>query len=230
MTAIGELSQKALASDAQDDWHRVWQTFAGMRLVVPISQTDGDTLHPGTMILAGTEAVTAYPDMDRFAESLNGASEYAEMDGTKLAELLAEQDTAVAVLCDPPVLVTNEALAWITATYGARVAYSDGAGLSIAPPDGLTPELVATMGEIVGALGADCPEAWLVGMAEADGRDELLLILGLSDGLRDAEAGIAETVTRSIQATTERPVAVACPDRGSGLMAMARKTGIGIGG
>ena len=44
------------------------------------------------------------------------------------------------------------------------------------------------------------------------------------------ETAIAETVTRAVQPVTDRPVAVACPPRGSALMAAARAHGIGIGG
>ena len=67
-------------------------------------------------------------------------------------------------------------------------------------------------------------------MTEEEGEPELVLVLGLSDGLREMETEIAETVTRAVQSVSGLPIAVACADRGSPMMGAARRHGIGIGG
>lgn len=229
---LGGLYADALASDAQADWHLVWQALAGTGLVLALADSDdAEVLKPRMVQVQGLEAVEAYPGMARFAAALDGPAEYLEVDGAALAAMLAPEGATLAVMAeDGPILVPPDALAWIAQTFRADVNRSETAGVTVMAPDLPPVEVVKAMGETVGALGQDCPEAWLVAMAEPDEEPELVLILGLSDSVRDMEAEIAETVTRAIQAVADKPVAVACPGRGSPLMDRARRTGIGIGG
>ena len=227
---LSRLHALALASEAQADWMAFYQVFAGSSLVVPLQSVAGQTARPVLEDHDGVEAVPAYLCMEDYAAGLTEAGDYAELAGAELAALLDGQATPLLLKTASGVLVTPEQLSWISTTFGAEVTRATGAGVTISTPELPSLAVMETLGQTVGALGTDCPEAWLVQMAEPDGEAELVLVLGLADGVRKMEAEIAETVTRAIQAVTDRPFAVACPDRGAPLMASARENGIGIGG
>lgn len=224
-----DLHRTATTSDTTDDWMAFWQALAGTALIVPLQDAPGETAKPQTKEHDGAEAVIAYPDMHAYASALTEPGEYAEIAGTELAGMLADQGAALALQGDTPVLILSDQLAWIAQTYGAEVTRATGAGVTVQTPDLPPLELMEQLGKTVGALGDGCPEAWLIAMASEGETAELVLVLGLSDDLRRMEAEVAETVTRAIQAVTDQPFAVACPDRGAPLMASARKAGIGIG-
>ena len=207
-----------------------YQALAGTGLIVPLHETAGETAKPITLDVQGVTAVLAYLDMDDYAAALEQAGNYAEISGVELAGMLAGQQSALNLHAKPPVLIAPDQLAWISQTFGAEVTRATGAGVSVRTPNLPPLEVMEQLGKTVGALGADCPEAWLVTMSENPETEELVLVLGLTDAVRKMEGQIAETVTRAIQAVTDQPFAVACPDRGSPLMDTARKSGIGIGG
>ena len=230
---LAGLHGAALASDNRADWQRFWQVLAGTSLVVPLEDGTGDRVRPQMVVTGPATAVQAFTSMESFADHLSEPGDYAEIDGAHLAEMLAPQGTALSISLGsdrPPVLIDAETLGWIANTFRAEVSRAEGAGVSVSAPDLPEPELIAAIGQTIGALGADCPEAWLVTLTDRDGAGELALVLGLADRVRAMEAEIAETVTRAIQAIADRPIAVACADRGSALMAAARRLGIGIGG
>ena len=227
---LGRLHAAALASEDQTDWMAFYQVLAGSSLVVPLSSVAGQTARPVLESHEGVETVPAYLSMSDYASALTAPGDYAELAGAELAALLDGQETPLLLMTAPELLVTPGQLSWIASTFGAEVTRATGAGVSLSRPDLPALEVMEALGQTVGALGADCPEAWLVQMTEPDGEPELVLVLGLADGVRAMEPQIAETVTRAIQAVTDQPFAVACPDRGAPLMASARQNGIGIGG
>ena len=231
MDNLSTLHAAAVASARQSDWQALWQAVAGTALVLPLDQQDGNAMMPRVVNIEIGEAVQAYPDMDSFAEALTTPSDYAELDGAQLAAMLSPQDAALLIMLRPdPLVVPVKALVWIAETFRADVTRSDSAGVKVLAPQLPPPEVVAAMGQTVAALGKDCPEAWLVGMAEPDEDPELVLVLGLDESVRQIEAQIAETITRAVQSVYDRPLAVACPARASPLMTAARQHGIGIGG
>ena len=230
MTPIDDLYASALASDAQADWMRLYQVVAGLSLVVPLAEAAGETARPLLETRDGVETVPAYLSMGAFAAALAAPGEYAELAGADLAGLLQDQGTPLLIHADKgPILLSPEQLGFIAGTWGAEVTRATGAGVTIGTPAPPELALIEQLGQTVAALGTDCPEAWLVEMAEPDGTPELVLVLGLADKVRTMEAQVAETVTRAIQAVTDHPFAVACPDRGAPLMNSARQCGIGIG-
>ncbi len=221
---------KAFASDTTEDWMAFYQAFSGTGLIVPLLEKVEDSAQPVTVEIDGIEAVIAHLDMDSYAANLTKPGGYAEIAGVELAAMLAGQGTALSLHASPPIVIGPEQLAWIAQTFGAEVTRAMGAGVSVNTPELPALEFMEQLGKTVGALGADCPEAWLVSMSAEGETDELVLVLGLTDAVRKMESQIAETVTRAIQAVTDMPFAVACPDRGAPLMDTARRTGIGIGG
>ncbi len=233
MSLLGDRFATANASGERADWQSLWQALAGTRLVVPIESTGAATLSPRLISAGGVEAVQAFERMESFAAMLDEPGECAEVDGAELAGMLAGHSLALAVSIDglaDPIMVGEAALGWIAATWGADVERTIGAGVVISAAAAPTPEMVTLLGATVAALGGDCREAWLVTLTPVDGPGELTLVLGLSDGARAVEAELAETVTRALQAGTDRPVAVACADPCSALIDRARRHGIGIGG
>lgn len=229
-TPLFDLHAAALASDASDDWMTFYQAFAGTALIVPLQESAGETAKPMTTLLDGAEAVLSHADIGSYASAIDTPGEYAEIAGVELAAMLSSQDTPLMIQFEPPIVILTDQLRWIAETYGAEVTRATGAGVSVRTPELPPLDVMEQLGKTVGALGADCPEAWLVSMSAEGDADELVLVLGLTDELRRIEAEVAETVTRAIQAVTDQPFAVACPDRGAPLMDTARKTGIGIGG
>ena len=227
---ILDLHAKAAASDKTDDWLAFYQALAGTGLIVPLVETAGETARPRTTTHHEIEAVVAHVDMTSFASALTEPGEYAEIAGVELARMLSAQNSALSLQAEPPIVVLPEQLTWIAETFGAEVTRATGTGVSVRTPELPPMAVMEQLGKTVGALGADCPEAWLVAMSAEGEADELVLVLGLTDAVRKMEGQIAETVTRAIQAVTDQPFAVACPDRGAPLMDTARKTGIGIGG
>ena len=229
---LDTLRGTAAASDSVSDWQALWQAVAGTGLILPLTEQAGEQARPVVIKYADVHTVRAFADISAYAETLDVPGDYAEMDGAQLAAMLAPQNVAllIEVADGGPVFVPAEALEWISLIFRADVDRADSAGMHISAPELPSPELVAAMGQTIGALGSDCPEAWLVKMNEPEAPAELVLVLGLADGLRHIEADIAETVTRAIQASADKPVAVACADRGSPLMNAARRCGIGIGG
>lgn len=225
-----DLHQKAAASDLPSDWMAFYQVLSGTALIVPVVDMAGETARPATAIADGMTCVVAYPDIDSYASAIDEPGDYAEIAGVQLAGMLSAESTGLSIRTDPPIVVGADQMAWIAETFGAEVTRATGAGVSIRTPEPPTLEVMEQLGRTVGALASDCPEAWLVSMSSDDGADELVLVLGLADGVRRMETRIAETVTRAIQSVTDQPFAVACPDRGAPLMARAREVGIGIGG
>ena len=221
---------KAFVSDATEDWMAFYQAFSGTGLIVPLIGKVADSVQPVTVEIDGIEAVVAHVNMDSYAANLTEPGGYAEIAGVELAAMLAGQGTALSLYASPPIVIGPDQLEWIAQTFGAEVTRATGAGVSVRTPELPALEVMEQLGKTVGALGADCPEAWLVSMAAEGEADELVLVLGLNDTVRKMEGKIAETVTRAIQAVTDQPFAVACPDRGAPLMHTARETGIGIGG
>ena len=227
MSHLTELHAAALASDAAADWAAFYQALAGTSLVVPLAEQAGETAKPLLADHGGMAAVQAFPDMDSFANGLDAPGAYAELAGADLAGLLQGRKTPLLIRERPELLLAPDQLDWIAATYGAEVTRATGAGVTVATPEAPELALIEALGQTVGALGADCPEAWLVEMAAMEETPELVLVLGLADGVRKMEAQIAETVTRAIQAVSARPFAVACPDRGAPLMHSARQHSLG---
>ena len=229
---LGRLYKAAVASDAIEDWQALWQGLAGSALILPLKGQLGELVQPALTRVDGQDAVQAFADMDSYGEDLDEPGEYAEMDGAQLAAMTAPLDMPLVVVLPggETIIVPPPALDWIAATFRADVDRAESAGVHVSAPDLPPPALIEAMGQTVGSLGADCPEAWLVHMAEPDAEPELVLVLGLDESLRSMEAEVAETITRTIQAVADRPVAVACADRGSPLMHSARLHGIGIGG
>ena len=181
---LSRLHEAALATDAAGDWQRLWQALAGTALVLPLhaAAEDGAPLRPHSTDRDGTETITAFAGMELFAESLATPADYAEIDGAQLAGMLSGQGAALAVTLaadTAPLTVPPEVLDWIARTYLAEVDRAEGAGVSVAAPALPAPEVVEAMGQTVAALGADCPEAWLVALVEPGGTPELALVLGL---------------------------------------------------
>ncbi|MEM9062994.1 MAG: hypothetical protein AAGD13_21220 [Pseudomonadota bacterium] len=226
---LTDLHDKALQADQPEDWARFYLTFAGTNLVVPLLKQDGDTASPALTDRDGVSCVLGYPDIDSYASSLGTPGEYAEISGADLAAMLAPQSTALSLCTDPEIILLPDQLLWIADTYGAEVTRATGAGVTLETPELPDLAVMEQLGAAVAAMGADCPEAWLVGMREGDKDAELVLVLGLSDEAGRIEAELAETVTRAVQAVTDQPFAVTCPDRGAPLMAAARRSGIGVG-
>lgn len=225
----------AVASHSDDlsDWQALWQALAGSGLILPLKGQVGELVQPQLTEIDGIDAVEVFTDMDAYAEQLSEPSDYAELDGAQLAAMVAslEMPLAVKLPDDQLLLVPPAAVDWIAATFRADVDRADSAGVHVSAPDLPPVAVVEAMGQTIGSLGADCPEAWLVHMTEDEAKDpELVLVLGLADGLREMETEVAEAITRSIQSVSGQPVAVACTDRGAPLMAAARRHGIGIGG
>ena len=228
--ALVEQHARALTSETTEDWMAFYQALSGTALIMPVLHVTGESAHPVTVTVDGVEAVLCHLDLDRYASGLSEPGEYAEIAGVELAAMLAVEGVALAIDADPPIVVEPAQLEWIARNFGAEVTRAAGAGVSIRTPELPPLAVMEQLGKTVGALGADCPEAWLVAMVAEGEAAELVLVLGLSDAVRKMEGQIAETVTRSIQAVTDQPFAVACPDRGAPLMTSARGTGIGIGG
>ncbi|MEM7056655.1 MAG: hypothetical protein AAF557_03635 [Pseudomonadota bacterium] len=230
---LARLYALATHSDDLADWQALWQALAGSGLILPLKGQLGELVQPRLTKVDGLDAVEVFADMDSYAEQLAEPADYAEMDGAQLAAMAVSLDMPLAVkLTDGQVLmVPPAAVDWIASTFRADVDRADSAGVHVSAPDLPSVATVEAMGQTVGGLGDDCPEAWLVHMTEPDAEDpELVLVLGLADNLREMETEIAEAVTRSIQSVSGQPVAVACADRGSPLMDAARRHGIGIGG
>ncbi|MEM1163972.1 MAG: SseB family protein, partial [Pseudomonadota bacterium] len=136
-TALAQLYAAALQSDAQADWQAVWQALAGTRLVVPLEDGDGDTVRPRLVAIDGQRAVQGFESMDLFARLLDAPGEYAEVDGAELCEMLAAQDTGLAVSLehyDAPLLVGREAVQWIATTFRAEVSRGMNDGVSVVTP------------------------------------------------------------------------------------------------
>lgn len=226
---LDDLHTAALATDRAEDWAGFYQALAGTTLIIPLEEAAGDTARPRLTEDQGVPAVPAYTSMEAFADALANPGHYAELAGAELASLLAAEATPLLVHADTTLVLTSEQLGWIASTYGAEVTRATGQGVQVLAPE-LPPLVVMeVLGQSVGALGADCPEAWLVTMASPDEDPEMVLVLGLAEGVRDMEGQIAETLTRAVQTVTDRRFAVACPDRGTPLMATARQVGVGIG-
>ena len=182
--------------------------------------------------MAGVPDVVAFEDMDTFAAALKEPGACAEIDGADLSQMLAGTEHALAITVagrTEPIFVAEDVLAWIARTYRARVDQAEAQGVYVSAPDLPEPAEIELLGQTVGALGDDCPEAWLVSMTAEGAAPEPVLILGLADRVASIEAEIAESITRAIQAGLSRPISVACAARGSRLMHQARQCGIGIG-
>lgn len=222
----------AAQSDDLADWQLLWQALAGSGLILPLKGQLGEMVQPRLIEIEGVDAVEVFADIDSYAEQLDEPADYAEMDGAQLASMAVslEMPLAVKLAGGEILLVPAAAVDWIASTFRADVDRADSAGVHISAPDLPPVAVVEAMGQTVGSLGSDCPEAWLVHMTEEGGEPELVLVLGLADSLRDMETEIAETVTRAVQSVSGEPVAVACADRGSPMMDAARRHGIGIGG
>lgn len=226
---LTQLHATALTSGLAEDWAAFCRVLAGTTLIVPIDGGHGDTIRPQTQQMDGVEILAVYPTIDQFAEALETPGACAEVAGAELATMLRGQKCGLAIHADPPLLVSTEQLDWIASTFAAEVTRAVGAGVSVTSP--ALPELpvMEALGQAVSALGQDCPEAWLVEMTAEDTETELVLVLGLSDSAQRIEAQLAETITRTVQAATDRAFAVACPGRGSPLMDAARRNGVGVG-
>lgn len=229
---LAPLFATATDSDELTDWQALWQALAGSGLILPLKGQLGELVQPKLTKIDGVDAVEVFADMDSYAEQLEEPADYAEMDGAQLASMAASLDMPLAVkLADGQVLIVPPAAVdWIASTFRADVDRADSAGVHVSAPDLPPVATVEAMGQTIGSLGSDCPEAWLVHMTEDEGQPEMVLVLGLADGLRDMETEIAEAVTRAVQSVSGQPIAVACADRGSPMMDAARRHGIGIGG
>lgn len=229
---LAPLFAAASESDDLTDWQVLWQALAGSGLILPLKGQLGELVQPKLTKIDGVDAVEVFADMDSYAEQLEEPADYAEMDGAQLASMAVSLDMPLAVkLADGQILIVPPAAVdWIASTFRADVDRADSAGVHVSAPDLPPVSVVEAMGQTIGSLGADCPEAWLVHMAEEESEPELVLVLGLADGLRDMETEIAEAVTRAVQSVSGQPIAVACADRGSPMMDAARRHGIGIGG
>lgn len=227
--ALVDLHAAAMRTGRSEDWAAFAQMLAGTTLIVPLDASAGETLRPSLSVLDGVQTLLVHGDMDSFATAIAAPGNCAEIPGVELAEMLRGQSCALALAGDPMIIVPAEQLVWIAETFGAEVTRATGAGVSVSRPALPPIAVMEALGQAVDALGADCPEAWLVDLTEENGDPELVLVLGLSDSVRGIESELAETVTRTVQAATDRPFAVACPDRGAPLMDSARRSGIGIG-
>lgn len=226
---LDDLHKAALASDRAEDWAAFAQALAGTQLVIPLEDAAGETARPRLTAHEGVEVLPAWTSMEAFAGALADPGHYAELAGAELASALAGQNTPLLIHADTGLVVTPDQLAWIAQTYSAEVTRATGQGVEVTAPDLPPVAVMEILGASVAALGADCPEAWLTAMTTPGEDPELVLVLGLADTARPMEGQIAETLTRAVQAVTDRPFAVACPDRGSPLMDTARRVGVGIG-
>ena len=227
---LNDLYRTAANSDSEPDWMSFYQALSGTALIVPLHDTVGDTAKPVTVQADGITCVVAYPGIEVYASTIERPGDYAEIAGVQLAGMLSKEACSLVIRTASPITLGPEKLTWIADTFGAEVTRATGAGVSVRTPDLPALEVMELLGRTIGALGADCPEAWLVAMSTEDEDDELVLVMGLADNVRRMEVQVAETVTRAIQSVTSQPFAVACPDRGAPLMATARKVGIGVGG
>ncbi len=228
--SLFDLHARAVASEERADWMVFYQSFAGLKMIVPLKGAAAETATPELVTHDGVEAVPAFPDMAAYAASLSKPGHYLEMAGAELAEGLQDQ-TAPLVIQNgqaAPILLTPSQLGWIARTFRAEVVRAEGSGVTVSTPEDLPPSTLEVLGKTVAALGDDCSEAWLVSMSEPDGNPELVLALGLTEAGRAMEGQIAETIARTIQAVTKMPFAVACPRPDEPFIAAARKYGIGI--
>ncbi|MEM1298728.1 MAG: hypothetical protein AAGH68_05555 [Pseudomonadota bacterium] len=197
--------------------------------MIPLEDAAGETARPRLATHEGVDVLPAWISIEAFAGALSDPGHYAELAGAELAGALAGQATPLLIHGEGPLLISPEQLDWIATTFGAEVTRATGQGVQVTAPELPPLAVMEVLGASVSALGADCPEAWLVAMATPDEEPEMVLVLGLADSVRDMEGQLAETLTRAVQAVTDRPFAVACPDRGAPLMDTARRVGVGIG-
>lgn len=229
---LDRLAAEASAADTAEGWARYYHALAAAPLIVPLEAAADETVRLAEIATGDGPTVLAFDRMERMVAHLAAPGDYAEMPGAELARALAGSGISLTVnlgTAGSETVLDPDRLAWLAANFGAEVARDTAAGVTLAAPADPPPDLIATLGETVGALGRDCPEAWLVTMTDGDGGEELVLVLGLAGAAAGMEAEIAETLTRAGQALTDRRFAVACPDRGSRLMDAARRAGIGIG-
>ena len=230
-TPLDRVLAQAQVEGTDTAWTRFYQALSSTRLFVA-AETAGEKLRLSEVETETGRTVLGFDRIERLSAYLGGPAEYAEIPGSDLAAALAEQGIGLTLNLGThgETMLDPDRLGWLAMHFGAAVSQADAAGVRIGPPGTPSPELMATLGETVGALGHDCPEAWLVGMTDDSGLDELVLVLGLSGDAARMEGDLAEAITRAGQAVTDRRFAVACPDRGAPLMATARREGIGIGG
>lgn len=225
MSTLADLHAAALASDDAHAWRAVYQAFAGSTLVVPITadmQLALDDSGPAPL-------ARAFETPELYAATLAAPGNHAELPGQELARLLADNALALELVTEAgPILLAADQLRWIADTYGAEVAQATAQGVRVSAPAAPDGHVMEVLGQSVAALGPSCREAWLVALTEADGPPELVLVLDLADEARRLEQPLAETVTRAVQAVTDRPFAVACPDPDAPLLAQARQLGIGV--
>lgn len=226
---LDELHAAALASDRAEEWAAFYQALAGTSLVISLEDAAAETARPRLTAHEGVEVLPAWTSMEAFAGALSEPGHYAELAGAELSRALAGQATPLLIHADGPLLIAPEQLDWIAETFGAEVTRATGQGVQVTAPELPALEVMEVLGASVSALGSDCPEAWLVAMTAPDEDPEMVLVLGLADNVRDLEGQLAETLTRAVQAVTDRPFAVACPGRGAPLMDTARRVGVGIG-
>jgi hypothetical protein len=179
---------------------RFFDRLAGAELFVLLAtEAEGEAITPRTFPLEGADYVVAFDTEERVAAFAGRIAPWAALSGRALAPALAGQGLGLALnpgVAPSAAVLPPEAIAWLAATLAERPAEAEARPVSVGPPAGLPPALLAALDAKLASAGGLARYAWLVAVAYADGRQGHLL--ALVDALPGAEPGIARAVGEAL--------------------------------
>jgi hypothetical protein len=188
---------------------------------------------PLTFPLSGGPVALAFDDDARMAGFFGRATAYVALPGRALAALLAEAGLGLAVNPDAETAaLPHETVAWIAREMAAppEAAALSGA-LTVGPPTGAPPSLLAALGGKLAELPGLVAEAWLVRLGAGEGAGELTLAFLPAPAARRAAEGIAAALAARAEphAPEGERVAAGALAEGHRLLEAARLHGIALG-
>jgi hypothetical protein len=233
MTPLDRAHAAAEAPGAAPDARtRFYALLLESTLLLPVDPTPPDApLQPMVFPLDDGPVALAFDDDARMAGFFGGPTEYVALPGRALAAALAEAGLGLGLnLGEAPsaTLLDAAAVRWLAAEAGGGVDTADLSGaLTLGPPSGATPGLLAALAERVAAFPGLIAEARLARLGPGGAPGRLTLLILPAPAARRAAEGLAAALGRAAapHAPSGEEVAVGVLAEGHPLLGPARRLG-----
>lgn len=214
---------------AEEDAARFWEVFAASELFLAVDPATLGAAAPQPLSFAveGAETLLAFDTEARLAAFLGEGAAHLALSGRALAAMMAGTGAQLGLnLGDAPSaqLLPAAALDWAAAALRQPIEAETRTGLSLGPPDGATPDLLARIDARLAALGPVVAEAWLCGAAE----EGLVLLLSMAEPAAEAAAVAALAETARFAGGARPAFALAAARQGEAALETARRVGLGF--
>ncbi len=188
-----DTAHAAMTAAPEDDAARLrfYERMADVELYLLLdAEPDGDQISPKLLEVDDAQYLLAFDRAQRLAQYAGDAASYVALSGRNVAAMLDGQPLGIALnmeVAPSSILLPDTAVAWLRETLAHAPGEVEARIESVLPPKGLPESLIEAIDAKLATATGMAANAWLVGVAYADGgRGHLLAFVDAIPRAQDA--------------------------------------------